>query len=490
MMGWVRRLGLAALFTGSIGATCLSSDEDTHKRHLMREAGIPQGIYSCEKDGLEYELDTSDRNSEFFFKDRSFRFKDMKSGELVDLKGARCNPIDREEKDDMNWVALQVWDSFYDLNLDKTLPENLMSLEIGFELHPNYIAMRKFKDDMYGDRSTVGHYMVELHLSKEFLEKNKIDREKIGDDLFLFPDRDSDMFFAWGGEVNLRDFVLYGVSGLANPLKDELGNKTGSFHGFRQALIQGDADFEGGWFVTDKQALGIISSIRRYRGLKEGYTFVSRAEVKPNRPYEREDAQGTNGDNCIDFALTSLADNGVIDRQEAEDQKVCLNYPEHFWDSVIPLEGVGKKVYDEFSGRPDVPMYNSDLLKLGWYELFFSGVEFFDDAKLMRYIRDNEPKYNCVRIWEQTKSIEWLKTDVQFRSKRVVEDLLPHVIMGLDISDPFPVGPDRYRFRDSEEYMKWKSVGDRMLEAKMKKAGLVGPDLESFKSLEERLKSR
>ena len=455
----------------------------------MRETGIPQGAYHCMQGGKDYNFDSMKDDSRFYFDDMSFEFRDVWSGEEVELeKGAKCEYLRPGLENNSNWVALQVWDSFYPLNLDKTLPETLMSLEIIFQQHANYTLENMVSPTGYGNRSNVGHYMLWVHFSDDFVKRHPKLRRSLGDDVFMFDDRNTDVFVGWGGDANIRDFVLKGVSGLANPVRLDDGTYSGSLQGFDQALSQGTADFEGGWFMSDSQAERLIGAYKDYRGYDLGYTFVSRAEVKPNAPFESPRADGTNGFNCIDFAYHLLTQAGIVDRADAESFKSRLWYPQPFWNSVIPLEGAGKKIYDKYVNEPGESMLAGDLLRLGWYDLFFSGVEFFNEGQLIDYVWMNNPKYNSVRIWDQTKSIEWLKDHVDFRSKRVKEDLLPYTILSTRINSPFPIGPDRFRFRDSDEYKKWLAEGDKLLQRKRKKAGLVGSALNWFSRLEYKLK--
>ena len=77
----------------------------------------------------------------------------------------------------------------------------------------------------------------------------------------------------------------------------------------------------------------------------------------------------------------------------------------------------------------------------------------FDSATLAKKIETEKLPQTTVRVWNQEAVIEWLKKEVEagraFRSKRILEEVEPRVTTGEKSLDPYPEGPDRYRFRDS-----------------------------------------
>jgi hypothetical protein len=229
--------------------------------------------------------------------------------------------------------------------------------------------------------------MMWIHLGEDLQKRiaPKLEelRIKLGADKFLYAHRNSDLFIAWGGEANFRDFILDGVIGLTRPVVLPDGKLTGSLQGFSGAVDQGNPDYAGGWFIEDHQAEQMLNSIFQYPGLTKGYSFLSNITDRPNNPYETKNAKAGNGYNCGDFAFYLLTNGEVLSKDLVESWKVSFWYPEKYWDHTIPLSGSGKKVFKKFSADRDIYMSREKLLALGWFEFLFTGLDVFDDKALV-----------------------------------------------------------------------------------------------------------
>jgi hypothetical protein len=334
--------------------------------------------------------------------------------------------------------------------------------------------------------------MFWLHLSDEFLSKHPINRASYGEHVFLFKDRQTDIFTAWGGEANFRDFILNGVSGLSNPTILENGLRSGEIQGFKTALDQGNADFEGGFYLTDQQVLKTLEAFQNYPGREKGYSFIRRISEKLNAPYEPSKAQAVNGYNCGDFAFHVINASGAMSKDMSEALKVRFWYPKKYWDQPIPLLGSGRKIYQKFSNHRDDYMSRDEILGIAWFELFFTTLRIFDQKAMVDEVTSTHPDYYAVRIWNQENVIKYLQEPghVDFRSKRVIEDLLPAVIDGTRIDSPLPVRPDVWRFKKSKSHRIYTKVAQKKMIKKRERAGLTEPEVFSkYKALEESLKT-
>lgn len=395
-----------------------------------------------------------------------------------------------------NWAALYIWDAFTPLVLDKSIPEMLTSLEIIFQQHVNYMAKYELKviNRKFGKRSTEGHYMMWLHLAPE-LQKNlepKLQklREVLGADKFLYATSNSDLFIAWGGEANFRDFILDGVIGLTRPTVLPDGRMTGDLQGFDGALAQGNPDYAGGWFIDDTQAEIMLDSILKYPGLTQGYSFLSTTQDRPNQPYEPANARAGNGYNCGDFAMYLLTNAGVLTRDLVESWKVSFWYPEKYWDHTIPLSGSGKKVYKKFAQNRSIYMSREKLLALGWFEFLFSGLDVFDDKTLIQEIKKDLPPIHPVRVWDQETVINALRNGAaEFPSKSVQEELLAARLSGKSITTPFPEVNNTLDFRASDRNLRYQAGAAKRRHKKLKKLGLEKErDLLVYRKLEHSLR--
>jgi len=392
-----------------------------------------------------------------------------------------------------SWVSIFVWDAFTPLVLEKSVPEMLVSLENIFQMHIRYqIAKTLFGKvngyNKYGNRSTEGHYMMWLHLSDEALKQHAIDRKGIGEEKFIFKNYDNDIFTGWSGQANFKEFIINGVRGLALPTQLPDGTLTGEFQGFASAAAQGNADFEGGFYIDDEQAIKLLEAMKIYPGLKQGYSFLSLKEARPNSPYEPELAQAVNGYNCIDFVYFALNHAGILSLDQSEAFKVGFWYPEYFWDHTIPLKGTGKKIYKKFHDDGVPYMAREELFKLGMAQILFSSLEIFDEEKVVNYITETRPRLRRVRIWDQKKSIQWLEQNVDFRSLRLLEELVPLSKAETKITSPLVSTQDQLRFRSSKINQRYQKSAARRRLRKLKKDGLRPRELEEYRELEGELK--
>ncbi len=92
-----------------------------------------------------------------------------------------------------SWVAIHIFDSIYPMTDTQTFPEALNSLEI---IHQIYSEKSIFSKNKTGTRSREGHFLIWAHFSESFLKINPIDRQAVGDALFLCVS-----LFPWTGRV-------------------------------------------------------------------------------------------------------------------------------------------------------------------------------------------------------------------------------------------------------------------------------------------------
>ena len=393
-----------------------------------------------------------------------------------------------------NWIAIYVWDSFAPLTLDRTVPEMLISLEVIFQQHAMYAAKydMKKKKSPYGSRSTEGHFMVWMHFEDDFFERNGIKRSDFDEKLYLFPDRETDIFTAWCGQANFRDFILDGVSGLANQTIFNDGSVSGELDHFQTAINMGNASYGAGYYLEENQVLGALDAIMKYPGFKLGYSFASRLNDRPELvPYEAAGTEGVNGFNCNDFAFYLLEHAGVLSKDQTEQLKVEFWYPEKYWNHTIPLKGSGAKIYEAFNQHRNTYMGRDEILKLAWTELFFSGLNIFDEKALIAETKALLPNFKKVRVWNQLGMINYLKDPANrdFEAKYIREELTVAAKAGSPILVPFPETPQLYDFTDSKPYLKYQKGSERRTRKKMRQAGLTGEFLETYRKLEESLKN-
>jgi len=403
---------------------------------------------------------------------------------------------------DRSWVALHIWDGMFPLNGEQVFPESLMALEIGNQLYERRNVIRDLgrlfgvKGDRYGSRSNLGHYMLWIHLSDEVLARHPRLRQEMGNLYFMFPDRETDIFSAWGGDVNLVALVTKGMQGLAEPaIDDATGRLTGSFQGFGGALRQGEADWEGGWYMSTEQAERILTAFRTYPGIEKGYAFMSKISERPNAPYEPAAAQLTNGYNCGDFAYYALSTAGVLSKDAAESLKIQFWYPVHSYDHPLPLDGAGKKIAKWISKHPGArTVPRGKLLGMVALPLLFGryGLEFFDEEALVLDVQQHWRPHVPARIWDHVGAYTKLESMVDFRSKGVRSELAGYVKSGRAIASPYPdIGKaerDWHRYRISDPFRRIEGRGREFHRRKLKKAGLEGEALDEFRALQENLK--
>ncbi|MCP4442573.1 MAG: hypothetical protein GY810_27005 [Aureispira sp.] len=395
-------------------------------------------------------------------------------------------------EDQKNWISIYIWDSFAPLTLDKTVAEMLVSLEVIFQQHATYTT-KKIAKSPYGNRSTEGHFMVWLHLDESFFERYKLNRKDFDERIYMFKDRENDIFTAWCGQANFRDFILDGVSGLTSKTVLDDGTVSGDLDVFSNAVNQGNAEYGAGYYISDEQALNALKAIMKYPGHEKGYGFIAKKNYRPEQEgYEHSNVQGVNGYNCNDFAFYMLENSGVMTKQQTENLKVEFWYPEYYWDHTIPLRGSGKRIYKKFEKDRNLYMTRGRILQLAWSEFLFSGLDIFDEETLMKDIR-TEPaqmKYNKVRLWDQMTMINYLKnpSNRDFKSKLVIEELKYAVDNNLKISTPYQEAEQIYNYRTTKSYTKYKKGSEKRTQKKLKKVGLKGKGLSDFQDLEKSLK--
>jgi hypothetical protein len=397
---------------------------------------------------------------------------------------------------DQSWAALYIWDAFTPLVLDKSIPEMLISLEVIFQQHVNYMAKYELKliDRKHGKRSTEGHYMMWIHLGKNLehrlQEKLEELRQVLGDDKFIYASRNSDLFIAWGGEANFRDFILDGVIGLTRPVVLPSGKLTGDLQGLSVALGQGNPDYAGGWFTSEEQTEKMLNAIMKYPGLTKGYSFLSPTSERPNAPYETPSARAGNGYNCGDFAMYMLTEGGVLEKDLVESWKVSFWYPEKYWDHTIPLAGSGKKVFKKFSQDRSLYMSREQLLGIGWAQFLFSGLDVFDEKALVKEIHKDWPVVHPVRVWDQENVMNQLSRGAaQFEAKSVIEELGLARAGRLELDSPYPENKAALNFRTSERNGRYQKGAEKRRLSKLKKVDLQRPsDLTEYRKFEHSLR--
>lgn len=389
-----------------------------------------------------------------------------------------------------NWLAVYIWDSFAPLTLDKTVPEMLASLEVIFQQHATY-TLKKISKGSYGNRSTEGHFMIWLHLDEGFFERHNLKRLDFPETIFMFKDRETDIFTAWCGQANFRDFILDGVSGLTNQTVFDDGSISGGLDTWQSAINQGNAEYGAGYYLSEEQTLTALKSMLTYRGFEKGYSFISKRADRPEQEgFEHEKAVGVNGYNCNDFAFYMLEKSGVMTKQATEDLKVEFWYPDYYWNHTIPLKGSGARIYKEFIKNRSVYMGRDKIIKLAWSELLFSGLDIFDERTLVNNIEKEKMVYNKVRVWDQLTMINYLKDPLNrhFKAKLVIEELKYAVDNNLKIETPFQEVEQEYNYRVTKSYKNYKKGSQKRISKKMRKNNLVGADLQKIEELESSLK--
>jgi len=366
----------------------------------------------------------------------------------------------------------------------------LTSLEVIFQQHATY-SIKKIAKGPYGNRSTEGHFMIWIHLDEGFFERNNLKRTDFPEEVFMFKDRETDIFTAWCGQANFRDFILDGVTGLTNKTVYDDGTISGSLDTWSNAVHQGNAEYGAGYYLKDQQALNSLKAIMKYPGFEKGYSFISKREDRPEQQgHEPEKIVGVNGYNCNDFAFYMLNNAGVMSKEKSEELKVEFWYPEYYWNNTIPLKGSGARIYKAFSKDRSVYMGRDKIIKLAWSELLFSGLDIFDERGLADHITKDKLDYNKVRIWDQLGAINYLKnpSNRDFKAKLVMEELKYAVDNNLKIETPFQEKEQLYNYRTTESYFGYKKGSKKRTTKKMKKNKLTGNHLDEFRTSENVLK--
>ncbi len=391
-----------------------------------------------------------------------------------------------------NWLAIYIWDSYAPLTLEKTVPEMLSPIEVIFQQHATYSGTKKKSVKKYGERSTEGHFMVWIHLDSSFYEKHGIKRSLLPEKVYMFKDRETDIFTAWSGQANFRDFILDGVSGLCNQTVFENGTISGELDVFSNAVRMGNAEYGAGFYLSDEQALNAVQAIMEYPGFKKGYGFLANKVNRPEQSgFEHEAAQSVNGYNCNDFAFYLLEKAEVLTKKQTEDLKVEFWYPSKYWNNTIPLSGSGKRIFKKFDKNRSMYMGRDKLLGLAWSELFFSGLNIFDERSLIEEIYSKRPEFNKVRLWDQLTMINYLKNPANrdFKAKLVIEELFAAASKNLPIDKPYQESEQVYNYRISESYNNYKKGSEKRTRKKLKKA-FKSTNFNQYSVLEKELKSK
>ena len=391
-----------------------------------------------------------------------------------------------------NWIAIYIWDSFAPLTLDQTVPEMLVSLEVIFQQHATYSTKGK-THKTYGGRSTEGHFMVWIHVDDKLYEAYGLERSVVPEKAYLFKDRETDIFTAWSGQANFRDFIRDGVSGLCNKTIFEDGSVSGELDIFSNAVNMGDAEYAAGFYLTDEQAVNAIKAIMQYPGFEKGYGFIAKEANRPEQKgYEHPEAQAVNGYNCNDFAFYMLQNAGVMSQQACEDLKVEFWYPTKYWDHTIPLKGSGKRIFKKFDANRNLYMSREKILALAWTELLFSGLDIFDEAALKKEIEGENPSFNKIRVWDQQGMIQFLKNPANrdFRAKLVLEELKVVVENNAIITTPYTIKNQQFNYRTSKSFERYQQGSQKRTAKKLKQIGLWGSAKTTYTALEKALKSQ
>lgn len=387
-----------------------------------------------------------------------------------------CNLTLAQKTVQKNWISVYIWDSFAPLVLDKTVPEMLTSLEVIFQQHATY-SIKKIAKGPYGNRSTEGHFMIWLHLDEDFFKRNNLKRSDFPEKIFMFKDRETDIFTAWCGQANFRDFILDGVSGLTNKTVFDDGSISGDLDTWGNGLKQGNAEYGAGFYLGDEQALNALKAILKYPGFEKGYSFISKRVDRPEQEgFEHDAAVGVNGYNCNDFAFYMLDHAGVMPKAQGEALKVEFWYPQYYWNHTIPLKGSGARIYKAFSKDRSLYMDRGRIIKLAWSELLFSGLDIFDERKLADTIIEKKLLYNKVRVWDQMTTINYLKNPANrdFKAKLVVEELKYAVDNNLKIETPYQEAEQIYNYRTTKSYFNYKKGSEKRYVKKMRRNKLEG----------------
>lgn len=400
--------------------------------------------------------------------------------------------------EDRNWITIQIWDSFFPMTEEKSFPENLNAIEIMF----HHFTKRKLNMDIAGFfgqqnpyrlRSREGHYMIWLHVSDRYLRQHGMDRAAIGENLFIHRGRDNDIFTGWGGTISMGDLLRKGISGMAMPTQRPDGTFLGERQGIDAAYAMGDADFAGGWYISDEQALAAVRALTAYPGIQKGYSFLLPSHARPNAPYDPPGAQMVNGYNCNDFAYYMLDAAGVVPLAEAEQRKISLWYPREYYDRPLPLSALGQKGKEWFDRNPTaMGVPDSVMAEMAWADLLFApyGLEFFNKQQIFTETWQNRLTYLPARVWDQRKSMDWLRTRAQFDAKGAYTELRLYAQSGERIPVPYrriaKTAGNFWLF--SNEYLGYHRQGLDLEFKKLRRNGIVGGMRDHFMRHLERLK--
>lgn len=389
-----------------------------------------------------------------------------------------------------NSVTVHMYDSIYPLTEEESFPENLISIEIISQLHKrrkliNGIVPRFMRnmfglgaDDQFGERSGEGHYVVEIHLSKRFIDIYGIERFALEPQMFMRPGDPSIIFTAWSGDVNIASLLTRGMVGFTDPIREGNGF-AGKFQSFGDVVKIGEAGYEAGWFMSNEQTFRMLDAIMKYPGIKEGYTFLSRIGDYPDHLFNPAGNRMGNGRNCGDFFWYLMDKSGVVPMGISDPLKIRLGYPACYFDKPIPLSPAGQKGVEWLAKNEGVSTIPEKIMArlVGW-DMFCSqyGIEFFDKKKVVEKIRDDLPEFHAARIWDHANVIEWLRNPANrdFEGKGIITELLPEVRAGQPHYDPrrtvkeneknrYILSPNRARLQEvGEEYRRHKLAKARL----------------------------
>ena len=392
------------------------------------------------------------------------------------------------QRNDRNWVAVNIFDSIYPLTEDGTFVDALNTMETTIQAYTKRAFFRTIEQDLhlktdpYGSRSNEGHYLMWLHFSDDFVARHPDMGNWIQPFMFMYPDqRHTDVFTAWGGQINLEALLTQGIEGLGVPT-------AGNYSNFTNDIVPlGEADYEGGWYMTDDQAERMLTVFNSYPGVNDGYSFVRSIAVKPNAPYEPPAAELSNGYNCGDFVFYALTTAGVVSRDTVEALKIRFWYPEAYFASPLPLKGVGSKGAAWLKKNPSsTQIPQNTMLGMAWPSLLFSnkGMEFFDKKQIAQDLSEYWYPLNYARVWDQTHVIQWLKSAADFRAKGIITELYPAIKSGIAITSPErTVAPSpKNNYVLSKSHSKMLRSGQGMSVRKLKEANLSGVEGEAFRA--------
>ncbi len=418
------------------------------------------------------------------------------------LAPARPQPKPVQPPNDKSWVAVHVFDSVYPMTGEQTFPETEASIEIINQLFQKRKAFRGlartlgFNVGKLGERTDMGHYLIWIHLSDDFISHHPEIDKQVDPYMFAFAGRKTDIFTAWSGSVNISAFLTKGVRGLAEPIRDANGKLQGNYQNFVKDIVPlGDADYEGGWYMNTDQAEKILTSFHSYKGTTEGYSFMRTGAERPNLPYDPANAQLVNGYNCGDFVFYALNTAGIVPKEVSESLKISFWYPKIYFDRALPLMGVGQKAANWLGQHPDqTSLPDSTMIGMAWPELLFGtrGLELFDKRKMVEEIWQYHYPLTSGRIWDQAHAIAWLKTHAEFRSKGIYTEIYQAVKNDIPIVSPVRTVPETKsnHFVKSNEFARMTQSGNRFQGRKYKDADLVGMPGKDFRYFYETLKSQ